>query len=318
MALAVVIVVFAFTTHGQLLATDNVISILDGAAQLGIVTVGVTLLMIGGEFDLSVGETFVLSGAVMGILMPQIGIIPALIVALLAAAMVGVFNAVATVVLGLPSFIATLGSFYAVSGIILILNGGEPVTPSGTPLVYNVLDANIGNQVKLEVLWWVGIALCVGFVLQRTRFGNRIFATGGDRRAADRNGVRTPRVRITLFILCAVLAGFAGIIQLADIGTIAADAGDGLQLEAIAAAVIGGASLFGGIGGIADGVIGSIFLTLVSTALILSGASPSYYELFVGLVLVGTVWMHLRASGSWAKVAGRLTLRRSTGGGGRH
>ena len=313
-ALALVVGVFTITTGGTLLQVDNIVSILDGASQLGIIAVGVTLLMIGGEYDLSVGETFVLTGMVVGLLFPHVGEVPALILGLLVAAAVGAFNGVATVYLGLPSFISTLGTYFALSGIILILTNGAPVTPTGTHELYNVLNGGIGsNGAKLELLWWLGLVVVATVVLGRTRFGNHVFATGGDRVSAANNGVMTARVRIVLFVICAVLAGFAGVVQLGDIGTMAADAGSGLQLNAIAAAVIGGTSLFGGTGGVVDSVIGAVFLSLVSTALILSGASPQYYLLFVGLVVIVTVSLHLRASRLWNTVLGILSVRRGTG-----
>jgi simple sugar transport system permease protein len=310
LALAFVFVVFIFTTDGRVLQGDNLTTILDASAQLGIIAIGVTFLMIGGEFDLSVGQTFVLCGMVFGLLLPHTGEVPALAIALLAGLAVGFVNGVATVYVGLPSFIATLGSFYILSGVILLLTQGTPVTPTSSPHAFSILDGAIGSTgIKLEVLWWLGLAVLAGVLLVRTGFGNHVFATGGDRSAARRNGVATNRVRLALFMQCSLLAGLAGIVGLADIGTMAADAGDGLQLDAIAAAVIGGVSLFGGIGGIVDSVIGALFLGLVSTALVLSGASALYYELFVGIVLIVTVALHLRASHLWAALSGALTLR---------
>jgi simple sugar transport system permease protein len=284
-ALLVVIIVFTFTTSGTLLHSNNITSILTGSAQLGIIAAGVVLLLIAGEYDLSVGQTFAVA--------------------------IGLFNGSATVYLGLPSFIATLGSFFGLSGIILLVSGGNPVSPANKFAFYNVLDKPLGTSgLKLELLWWLAIAVVAAVVLERTRFGNHIFATGGDRLASSNTGVRTNRVRMILFVVTAVLAGFAGIIQLADIGTMSADAGTNYNLEAIAACVIGGASLFGGVGGVVDSVIGTIFLGLVSTALILSGANPQYYQLFVGIVLVASVALYLRGSVLWDTVVGWRSLRR--------
>jgi simple sugar transport system permease protein len=314
LALLLVVIVFAFTTHGQLLNHNNIIAILSGASQLGIITVGVTLLMIGGEYDLSVGQTFVLSGMVTGLALPHMNQVLAILCGLLAALAVGLFNGIATVYLGLPSFISTLGSFFGLSGIVLIISSGTPVTPTGSYAFYSVLNKSVGNGgLKLQLFWWIGIALVAAVFLERSRFGNHVFATGGDRVAAASTGVRTGRVRIVLFALCSVLAGFAGIVQLSDIATMSADAGGGYNLEAIAAAVIGGASLFGGVGGVIDGVIGTVFLGMVSTALILSGADPLYYQLFVGLAVVASVSVYLRGSSLWNAVVGMRSLRRVDG-----
>jgi simple sugar transport system permease protein len=314
-ALLAVIVVFSITTSGSLLHGNNVTAILTGSAQLGVIAVGVTLLMIGGEYDLSVGQTFVISAMVTGLALPHVGQGPAIVLGLLAAVAVGVVNGLVTVYLGLPSFIATLGMFFALSGLILIVSGGNPVSPSGTPGFYSVLDAHMGSSgLKVELIWWLGIAIVAGVVLERTTFGNHVFAAGGDRKSAAASGVRTNRVRMILFVVTALLAGFAGLIQLADIGTMAADAGTNYNLEAIAAAVIGGASLFGGVGGVIDSVIGSVFLGLVSTGLILSGANPEYYQLFVGVVMTVTVALYLRGSGLWDAITGMRSMRRARTG----
>lgn len=311
-ALLVVIIVFTFTTSGTLLHTNNITSILTGSAQLGIIAVGVVLLLIAGEYDLSVGQTFVMAGMVTGIMVPHVGEIGGIALGLLVAVAIGLFNGAATVYLGLPSFIATLGSFFGLSGIILLVSNGNPVSPSSRFAFYNVLDKPLGTSgFKVELIWWLAIAIVGGIVLERTRFGNHIFATGGDRIAASNTGVRTNRVRMILFVITALLAGFAGIVQLADIGTMSADAGTNYNLEAIAAAVIGGASLFGGVGGVVDSIIGTIFLGLVSTALILSGANPQYYQLFVGIVLVGSVALYLRGSQMWDAVNGWRSLKRT-------
>lgn len=296
--IAVVVLILEATSGGQVLNGLNIGGALNSASELGFIAIGVTALMIGGEFDLSVGQTFVASGMTFASLYTVIGLVPAIIAALIVAAGIGVVNGLITVTFGIPSFITTLGMYYVVAGLILLITSGSPVTANSIPKEFNVFAGYIGHSsVRWEVIWWLGLGVVMAAVLHRTSFGNHIFASGGAPEVARNVGVPVNGTKLLLFILCALFAGFSGIVSFAHYADMEPAAGSGLQLQAIAAAVIGGTALFGGIGTIYSGLIGSFFLGILTVGLVLSGASTIFYELFVGFVLILAVVIQARTEG---------------------
>lgn len=309
---AVVVLILEATSGGRLLTAGNIGGALNAASELGFLAVGVTPLMIGGEFDLSVGQTFVICGMTFAALFSSIGIIPALILALLEGVVIGLINGFVTVAFKIPSFITTLGMYYVVGGVILLATTGSPISVNNTPAAFNVFAGNIaGSSVRWEDVWWLGFALIMAAVLHRTSFGNHTFASGGGPEVARNVGVPVSRTKIALFVITGLVSGFAGIVSFAHYGDIEPSAGSGLQLQAIAASVIGGTALFGGVGTVYGGAIGSFFLGILTVGLVLSGASTIYYELFVGIVLILAVIVQARTEGI-VSIAERLFGRRSS------
>ena len=294
----VLVLVLEGTSGGRLLTATNLGGAFDTAAEVGFIAIGVTMLMIGGEFDLSVGQTFVAGALTFAALFKPIGVVPAIIVALLLGAGIGLVNGFVTLFFGIPSFITTLGTYYAIAGIIVIITNGSPVSLVTVPKSFAFLNGSMGPLgTQWQVVWWLGLAVIAAVVLHRTRFGNHIFAAGGSRSAAENTGVRVVRVKMALFVIASLSASFSGIVLFALYADVEASAGSGLQLQAIAAAVIGGTALFGGVGTVYGGVIGSFFLGIIDVGLVLSGASTTYYELFVGVVLIAAVVLQARAEG---------------------
>jgi simple sugar transport system permease protein len=286
------------TSGGRLITGANLGGALNASAEIGFIAIGVTVLMIGGEFDLSVGQTFVAGALVFAALFKPIGVGPAIIVALLLGAGIGFVNGFVTLAFGIPSFITTLGTYYIIAGVILLVTNGSPVSLISVPSSFSVFGGYISSSgVQWQVLWWLGLAVVMALVLHKTAFGNHIFAAGGGRRAAENTGVRVAQTKMLLFILCSMFAAFSGVVLFALYGDVEASAGSGLQLQAIAAAVIGGTALFGGIGTVYGGVLGSFFLGVITVGLVLSGASTTYYELFVGIVLIGAVALQAKTEG---------------------
>lgn len=295
--IVLLVLVLEGTSSGRLLTSANLGGSLNSSAEVGFIAIGVTMLMIGGEFDLSVGQTFVAGALTFAALFKPIGVAPAIIVAMLLGAGIGLVNGFITIFFGIPSFITTLGTYYAIAGIIVIITNGSPVSLVSVPASFSIFGGTMGFSTQWQVLWWLGFALAAALVLHKTAFGNHVFAAGGSRNAAESIGVRVNRVKMTLFVLCGVCAAFSGVVLFALYGDVEASAGSGLQLQAIAAAVIGGTALFGGIGTVFSGVIGSFFLGMIDVGLVLSGASTTYYELFVGVVLIGAVAFQAKAEG---------------------
>ena len=292
----VLFVLFSFASNGTFDSFQTWGGIGSSAAELGIVSVGVGFLMVSGEFDLSVGANFAFAALVMAIMIHDgYSPIEGLLVDLGIGLGIGLGNGIVTVVLNIPSFIATLGTYFLWSAVVLIVTGGTTITIlPPAPTLLNVLGGIIGEQMRSELLWWLGIALVVGIVLHRTVTGNWIYAIGGKRMAAREAGVAVARTRILAFVLCGMLAAFAGAVQLAHLGSMSAGYGTAYQLEAIAASVIGGCALTGGRGSMLGIVVGTIILQMLASGLILSGVSPYWYQAVVGIIIIVAVAMHTR------------------------
>jgi len=293
-----VILILEGTSGGRLLQGVNIGGVLDSSSEIGFIAIGVTILMIGGEFDLSVGQSFVASGMTFASIYQTVGVVPAIIVGLAIGATIGLLNGFITLFFGIPSFITTLGTSYVIAGMILLVSGASPISAISLPASFHVFGGDVFSlPVRWEVVWWIGLVVVMGLVLHKTAFGNHVFAAGGKPEVAKNIGVRVVRTKMVLFVLCGMFAAFSGIVLFAHLGDIEASAGSGLQLEAIAAAVIGGTALFGGVGTVYGGAIGSLFLGVLTVGLVLSGASTTYYELFVGIVLIAAVALQAKVEG---------------------
>lgn len=287
----VVFVGFSFTAT-RFLTADSLASILTVAAELGIVSAGITFLMISGEFDLSVGS--VLGVASMIFALAARGGWPLLagwVLALLAAAAIGLVNGFVTVRARIPSFITTLGTMMFWRGILLAVTGGFPVTyfPREMPTMFFALNGRFFGQFRTSALWFLGLAVLLNVVLTRTRYGNAVYATGGNREAARVLGIPTDRVKLANFMVSAMFAGLAGCIQFARFFSVDPMRGLGLELEAIAAAVIGGTLLSGGAGNLVGTLFGVLLVGMVRSGLVQAGAPAYWYQAFVGLIVVVAV-----------------------------
>jgi simple sugar transport system permease protein len=291
----IIFVIFSVTSGGQFDTASTWGTIVGSAAELGIVTVGVAMLMVGGDFDLSVGANFAFSALVMAIMI-QHGYPAAagLVVAAAIGAGIGLLNAFATLYFDIPSFVATLGTWLLWSGITLVVAGGATITVFSSSPVLRVLGGPLFGQFSFEGVWWLVLAIVVGVVLHRTVFGNWVFAVGGRRQAAYEAGVRVARTRTLNFVACGLLAALAGAVTLGHLSSMAESYGTYYQLYAIAAAVVGGCALYGGRGSIFGAVIGSVILSMLDTGLILSGVSTYWYQAVVGIIVVLAVAMHTR------------------------
>jgi ribose/xylose/arabinose/galactoside ABC-type transport system permease subunit len=270
------------------LSYGNLQVVLQPIPEAALLAIGVTILMIAGEFDLSVGSTFVLAPMVMVIALAGGWALPlAMLAGLLAALAVGLVNAFVTLRIGLPSFIATLGTLFAVRSLAVVISGGFPPP---FPRDMN-LDWIVGrvDLLRVSVFWLIGIAVLLTLWLRRTDFGGWIFATGGNLGAARDMGVSVTRVKTVCFALCSVLAGFAGMIQVFRLRSITPSLGSGLELTAIAGAVIGGAALAGGVGSVLGAIIGALLLAFIENIFILLRIDANWFRFAVGAMIVVAV-----------------------------
>ena len=287
------------------------------AASIGIVAIGVTFLMISGEFDLSVGAVFGLSAVVFGKLVADAGFDPwlALLAVVSLAGGIGCVNGLVTTRFGIPSFITTLAALLVVQGIDLVVSGDNTILFFGHSPVVSALGGTIPHTtVGNRVIWFVGLTAALWFVLERTPYGNWVAAAGGRAGVARAMGVPTKRVKLINFAVCSICAALAGVMQFASYGAASAQDGQDYELLAIVAAVIGGTSLFGVTGTIIGTFIGALILGLLQTGLILVGVPGSWYEPLIGAILVVAVIVNVRLSNVNLQAAfGRFSLRPENG-----
>jgi predicted ABC-type sugar transport system permease subunit len=274
----------------------SVQSILLAAVQPLLIALGMTLVIIAGGIDLSVGFTVGLA-AVTGSLVMQaldpslpalLSLLISIVVALLTAAVVGVVNGILIARLKVPAFIGTLGMYGVARGVAFLISSGTPVP------VENKLNTFLGNEnalwiVPIPVLITVIIAFVMHYVLSRTKFGQYTYAIGGNKNAALRAGVNVDQHTILLYVLTALLAGVAGVIYTGRFTAGAAQAGEPTLLNAIAAVVIGGASLFGGEGTITGTVIGALIIAVIEFGLVFINVAPFWQFIAVGAVIILSV-----------------------------
>ena len=294
---ALVFVTFTVITPRSFLSFQNIGSILAMASQLGVMAVGISFLMISGEFDLSVGSVYAFSPIVMAYLV-HVGInpIPALLAGLIVAALVGLSNGLITLKGEIPSFITTLGMMMLIRGVIFAFTGGFPVLYEGHSMgLLPILNSNWGaSTFRTSIVWFLFFVLLFSFILNRTAYGNRVQATGANKKSAEALGINWKRTKIINFVTCSVLAGFSGIINMSRFKTVEATLGEGMELEAIAVAVIGGNLLTGGYGTIWGTLIGAILMGVIRSGLILVGAPAFWYSAFIGAILIVAVVVNVR------------------------
>jgi simple sugar transport system permease protein len=272
-------------------------NILTFASITGIVVVGVAMLMISGEFDLSVGSTFAVASYVFVVtLNTGMGPIPAMLLALLVSAVLGLINGLIVTRTGIPSFMTTLGTMLAYRGIARSLGSGLMVSYKGEGLVlFDVLNGPINaiNQLsdppsnfRVSILWFIAIAIVTSMVLMRTRYGNWVFATGGNPGAALAQGVAVKRVRVINFVLTGLLAGTASVLQFAHRLSVDPLRGKGMELIAVAACVIGGVQLSGGYGTILGACVGMLLLQMLEQGLVLMQVEVQIFQAVAGLILL--------------------------------
>lgn len=293
----IAVAVFFTAQTGNFWSPQTMTAISSIASTVGIVSIGVTLLMMSGEFDLSVGQNFAFVPIIWAILFVSGDMNEwlALALALAIGCGVGVINGLVTTVFRIPSFIATLGMYFVLLGLNNLLISGHQLIMFDPSAAMSLLGGRIaGSPFYMPVLWLLVIALVFWFVTTRQAYGNWTLATGGNAGPAKAMGVPTVRVKRINFIVSSALAGLAGCMQFAYLKGVTQAQGDNYELLAITAAVLGGTSLFGGSGTIWGSVLGAILLSSIQIGLVLIGVPGSFYVTFIGVMLVVVVIANTR------------------------
>jgi ribose/xylose/arabinose/galactoside ABC-type transport system permease subunit len=306
--LFLLVVAFAIVTP-DFLTVNNLINILRQYSVLMILAVGQTLVIVSRGIDLSVASTAALSGSVMGVAYaywawPE----PAsLLVGLAAGVAVGAFNGFVITRLDVPDFIATLGTFVAVRGIALLVTDGLPVPDferavEGRTLPGTISTLGVDSVLGAPLIAVVALvcALTGGFILARTRLGRSAYAIGGNTEAARMSGIKVERSKMWIYVFSGLLAAVGGFMLTGRQASANALMGEGLELQSIAAVVIGGTNLFGGEGRMSGTVIGVLIIGVLSNGLSIAGVAEFWQRVVNGLIIVAVV-----ALDQWRRRAAR-------------
>jgi simple sugar transport system permease protein len=317
-------VIFALAAGTRFVSLRGSANFLAVASELGILAVAVALLMIGGEFDLSIGSMIGACGMIIAVLSVQYGwnIWAAILVSLIVALILGAINGILVIRTRLPSFIITLGSLFIVRGVTIALTRlitgrtqvgglkdvlGYDSASSVFARVFAITDPSSSRGLTadfpISILWWLVIAGLATYLLLRTRPGNWIFGIGGDESAARNVGVPVNRMKVILFMLTAASAWLVATIQVIAVGSADTLRGEQREFYAIIAVVIGGTLLTGGYGSAIGAIFGALIFGMVQQGIVFAGIDSDWFLVFMGTMLIVAVLVnnYIRKLASEAK-----------------
>ena len=288
LAALILMVVIIAVSIPQFRQLENIINVTRNFSFIGIVAMGMTLVILTGGIDLSVGSVWAMSAVLAASLMSQGWLmIPAICVALLAATLVGFFNGLCVTRLNMSPFVPTLASLAIARSLALVITRGRPISSFG-PQQDAFLWIGGGSifGIPNPVVLFIVVAVILWIVLSRTVWGRRVYAVGGNEKAARLTGLNVRRLKVAVYIISSFCAGLAGIVQASYLSSVTASLATGQELSVIAATVIGGVNLAGGEGTVFGVVIGTIMLEILRNGLLLFGIDPYWQGVFVGAIII--------------------------------
>jgi len=304
------IIAFSTITKGKWLNVRMMRVVMHTTSLLGIMAVGQSLLIVAGEFDISVGSTFGLCGITFVTLVSKLGfgVGFAFIISMLVGVFAGFLNGLFTLKAHIPSFVATLGGLFIYRGLVYYITGGFTRTfpiEAREHILVKMLGGSFIYDFNNSIIWCILITLIFSIILSNTIYGNKVLCIGGDAKSSLSRGVNVIKIKWITFVLTSSLAGFAGICSVSKMFIANTTLGEQMELESIASSVIGGCLLTGGVGSIWGSVMGSFLLSTIRSGLIMVGAPPYWFITFVGIILILGVIFNTNIS-TW--VRGRYDL----------
>ncbi|MBN1834951.1 MAG: ABC transporter permease [Spirochaetales bacterium] len=293
----VVISVAASLSNPAFLTVANLLNMIRAASYLFIVGVGMTFILCGRGLDLSVGSQMGLSGIVLGMLMVwwHVPVWASILIALVVGMAAGAVNGFLITILRIPPFIATLATFYSYRGILQGITKAAPIGPMPAGFKAFGQGAFLGIA---YVIWFIIVLVLVAtFVLRKTKFGRYTLAMGGNVESTRLAGINTRRLTFSLYVLSGVLACVTSIFFNSRFSSVQTTTGTGMELQAIAACIIGGVSLFGGSGSVVGTLIGCVFLTVLENGMIMAHISGYWQQAIVGLIIIIAIVIDLIRKG---------------------
>ncbi len=285
----VLVLLFVAISGGVWASPYNLASVLQVTATLGIMALGEALVITSGEIDISVGSTFGFSAITYLGLVSQLGSTTALIIALAAGMAIGALNGFLVVRFRVPSLIMTLGSLLIFYGLCLAVTKGFSFSipwAQRAHLMYTVLGGDDFLGVNTAVFWMVAFFILFQIIVFATPFGNHLLAVGGSNETAHSRGISVRRVKFAAFVLCGLLAGFAGVLEAGKLGSADASMGRYMEMQAVAACVLGGCSLMGGRVSLLGTLVGTLILCSIQSFLVIMGMQPQWFMLALGIIVV--------------------------------
>ncbi len=284
----IITLIYFATSTNRFFTGTNFKTLLPFFAPIAIMAAGQVFVMINGEIDLSIGAMYLFAPFIWDKL-HGLGTVPGLIAALLVCGLIGALNGFAVAVIGISSFVTTLGTLFALDGVTLVISHATPITPPGTTILGgSTFEKIFGGGAYSELFWAVGIVVVLQLVLSFTRWGIYTVAVGGNRLGSAEAGIPTRVVLIRNFTMCAMLAAFVGVLEAVRTTTATPDPGgaNDILFQAISAAVIGGTLLQGGSGTVVGALIGALFLGILHDGLTIKGVNANYLDLYLGLAIL--------------------------------
>ncbi|NIZ63269.1 ribose ABC transporter permease [Sedimentitalea sp. CY04] len=305
LTLLLLILAFSFTSPA-FLSVNNGLTVLLQTSVIGLLAIGMTLVIITGGIDLSVGSVLALSGVVTGLAIKAgLPVMPAMAFGIIAGAFCGFINGLVITKLRITPFVATLGMMMIARGVALQLTGAAPISRLGEAFgqlgngsFFRIVEMQANGFPKVifpgipyPAVLLVVMALIGGFLLQRRQIGRHIFSVGSNEEAARLSGVKVDRTKIWAYTASGALAGLAGMVLMSRLVTVQPNEGVMYELDAIAASVIGGASLMGGVGSISGSMIGAFIIGVLRNGLNMAGTSAFIQQIIIGIVVIGAVYI---------------------------
>lgn len=287
----IILGIFFSIASPHFLKVDNLITVALQTAIIAIIAIGQTYVIITGGIDLSVGSIVAISGIVTSdALVKGIPLPLAILLGLLVGVVCGLLNGVIISKLDIPPFITTLGMMGIARGVALVITEGIPI--SGLPSAFGVLGGGkLFNLIPYPIIIMIIIGIIMAFVLSKTTLGRYTYAIGSNKEAAHLSGINVKRTTIWVYVICGLMSGIAGILLSSRLISAQPTAGTGYELDAIAAVVIGGASLMGGVGTITGTLIGAFIMGVLRNGLNLLNVSPFWQQIAIGIVIIGAVYL---------------------------
>ena len=285
----ILLVIIVSISTPRFLTSSNILNLLKSNSVNAIISCGMLLAILMGEIDISVGSTVGLSGILGAYMITNVGlpVVPTVIICLAVGALVGIVNGVAISYLKVPAFVATLATQSIGRGLTEIISGGVTIRVRND--AYTALGNSDVAGISVIIIYAAVVLIFTWFLLNRTLFGYYIYALGGNKLAAQYSGVNVKKYNMLPYVLIGLFCGLSGLIWSARLGSAAATLGSGFEMDAIAAVVIGGTSMSGGVGTVGGTFIGILIIGVITNGLNLMGINSFWQEVFKGIIILAAV-----------------------------
>ncbi len=293
MVIAFLLIVLIFSLlSNRFLTLDNFFNVLRQVSTDGIIAMGMTLVIIAGGIDLSVGSVFAFAGTLCcGLIENGMNFILAILIALAVSAVFGLINGVLVAKVNMPPFIVTLATMQIIRGIAYLYSQGSPIRAIDNN--FNMLGNGYVSVVPVPVILFFIVTVIAYLILHRSKLGMYIFAVGGNKNCAVFSGIKTKRVEIKVYVICALCAALSGIIMASRMYSGQPTSGSGIEMDAIAATVLGGASFSGGSGKITGTVLGILIIGVMTNGLNILNVDSYYQYVLKGLIILFAIYVDM-------------------------